>query len=331
MPDFHFTPFKEPSSSALNMCAAVEQAALLNSLYRVTPSVLLKQIQSMDELAIFQDAQQQFPNWSIDLSASPRYLVWSTSTGVYAHFVGVYNAYQMAQALSGVGVQGPFAPCKANGNSLWIVAASRIFATMEALDLFDPAGPVYLSGHSMGGAVAYYLGNLIKAKYPANNVQVLTFGCPRTTTRPCSAANPLDFLANVQIKGDFVTQLPPRFLTPAFPWQLNGQVVVLSVNGDILADDTNDVVDVSGPWDHTKLVPHFQQTYYEALKAHYDEIICTTDTLPILVNLGYVPGQSDVRESPYVEPPVTTTDPGTPNWRTVPETPYTPPKPVTGG
>lgn len=88
----------------------------------------------------------------------------------------------------------------------------------------DKSLPVYLVGHSLGGAAAVLLGTKIAATYPDREVRIVTFGAPRTGQKSfrvlCSRLTNL-YIRQYRHRWDIVTRLP------SFGFVDCGQIVIL--------------------------------------------------------------------------------------------------------
>ena len=92
--------------------------------------------------------------------------------------------------------------------AIWGAAMGQIASRIDAV-LLDPTCPVFLCGHSYGGAVALLLAAVMKRAQTDREIQCLTFGAPRPgDDRVRELLEPVKCvqLANT---ADFVTGVPP--------------------------------------------------------------------------------------------------------------------------
>lgn len=88
-------------------------------------------------------------------------------------------------------------------------AASLFDGVLEALDRLEFGAPVYLTGFSLGGAVAQCLALAVAHARPDLVVRPVTFASPKLgTARIASALRQLGLL-RVEVEGDLVPALPP--------------------------------------------------------------------------------------------------------------------------
>lgn len=88
-------------------------------------------------------------------------------------------------------------------------AASLFDGVMEALEGLEDGAPVYLTGFSLGGAVAQCLALAVAHARPELAVRPVTFASPKLgTARLAEALGDLGLL-RVAVRGDVVPALPP--------------------------------------------------------------------------------------------------------------------------
>ena len=101
--------------------------------------------------------------------------------------------------------------------------------------LRDTVGPLYLTGHSLGGALATLaaLRLVQEPEFQDRVAGLYTFGCPRVATGGF-AENPSGLShARIVHGDDLVTKLPPAFSLPFFPvYQHLGLLVKIDSEGD---------------------------------------------------------------------------------------------------
>jgi pimeloyl-ACP methyl ester carboxylesterase len=284
--------------------AALQAMAMIHTQFNDGNGALREAMLRLDPFVVFGPSQEEYPNWSTEPDGIPRYASWRLTTGsVWVVISGTYTSYQWVQNVAGVILEARATPCTQLGQGHWLSMATQIGTALEASPLSDPLAPINIVGHSLGGAVAWYLANKLRDRLSFGRKNVLTFGSPRTTdAAPCDATTPLNFEGNVQTLGDIVVALPPSFLLA--PWVQNGQINVIRNDGTLADDDANAGTVTSGAWNSSRFSQHFPRTYYDALKARYDAGDPDETTRRILVALGYQEGLPEDSQVPSVKPPV---------------------------
>lgn len=112
--------------------------------------------------------------------------------------------------------------------------ADELLIRIEQL-LSEERRPVYLTGHSLGGALAticsldLILSGIVSN---ANQLTVITFGSPKCGNKKWTAVYNMMLPSNwnIRIESDVVTKLP------GFPYKHVGKTVLLSTGGNLLLD-----------------------------------------------------------------------------------------------
>lgn len=140
---------------------------------------------------------------------TPGHLFIEDGTTVWAAIEGTYNATQWTTHFTGYVRAYDFL----DGTTLvhqgmwW--AARNLYAELKTFVGSQPGLKNYrLSGHSMGGAVAWLIGVQLKHDYPEANVEVMSFGAPRVLTS--GYKGPYPDKTHLYVHGkDRVPTLPP--------------------------------------------------------------------------------------------------------------------------
>lgn len=145
-------------------------------------------MQYIDSLSALVDLRSNFPDdfagsssigtyqWHRS-SLNPGAITLRNSSGVLIMIAGANNYSLMRDTLDSYAL-----PVDGNVNSgvnpyFWRIANDLKNDLVAAG--FDLTGPVRIVGHSLGGAIAAVLGDILYAAGTNNNVEVLTFGAPR--------------------------------------------------------------------------------------------------------------------------------------------------------
>lgn len=179
----------------------VEQTAMFIMLYRGQQDALENLIGPTGQIAFFQHSPS---GWT------PSYCLVKFQDGrKYLTIAGTTNAPQVAAQTGGALVTVPYGRGGlASVSTYWLSAFNNQFGQIETLmDLEDPTSRYYVSGHSLGGAVAQLWANYLAEKVGSDRVSLITFGAPKPITGIDVGPQPSTYW-NVQSTYDQVPNLP---------------------------------------------------------------------------------------------------------------------------
>lgn len=217
------------SDGTLNTEAAVQQADLIAAGYQLgfkAPTDLSPWIGSGQVLA----AENALGRGVGFIDLTPAYVIVEQAGEMWIAIVGTQTTGQWISHATGFFFRTTLGSEPNSVNSLWYAMARQIHVRVWALQKqVEPKG-VNISGHSLGGAVAWLLGVLVKQLTPEVPVRVMTFGAPRPAVGEYKGARP-DVSFAVEIEGDEVTKLPPQDVLFSDPWRRQGTPLTLTADG----------------------------------------------------------------------------------------------------
>ena len=214
-----FNPFVFPGGNP-TPAASVEQSALLACLYWDSQSAAQAMLDAAGggKILAWQFSQMSYP---------PSFFVWQdNSNNIGIVIVGTQNASQMTgNILSAASQPYPGSGCEVHGYWAFGLQAIEpaIFAALPA-DL--SAYNVWVSSHSMGGAVGQLLCLDIIKTYAPLSCQFMSFGQPKPMTQGLRLTQPSPSIL-WQAEGDIVPELPPA--------QANQMYLLLGVGSGIFS------------------------------------------------------------------------------------------------
>lgn len=202
MSQFWFDPFVVSSTGKLSPTACLQQAALITCLYwNDLPS-------AKDVISNCGGGQVLVWNFEGDIR-HPGFCLFRNGSNFYAIIAGTTNLAQMTANVNGIaGV-----PYNLAGtvfvHTYFKFAAGNISTQIKSFMPTDPSGiKLSLSGHSMGGSIAFLIANEMAAFLDEDNVEVMTFGEPRSLTTRAETAAPHHY--RLVMENDLVANLPQR-------------------------------------------------------------------------------------------------------------------------
>lgn len=295
-----FSPFYENDGS-INYRAALQQCALLKNQYQEGNEYVLNVVSKLDPVVEVLGRKDDYPDWRVRLETAPRWLALRQGGQVWVWIAGTYSAAQWLGNATTFTGDGPITfTCPTRGATFWLRGAEQILAAIRGqIGAGDLA--VNVTGHSLGGATAWYLGMQLKEVFLRKRINVLTYGCPRTCIGPLSSiCDAPDFAGHVQDLADVVVHLPPTLRIR--DWQQSGQINVIRIDGTLADDDANAGEVDFFPWSMDRFLPHQIRTYYDSLKARYDRAGQSPLTQAVLIASGYVSAPPPATSVPRVTP-----------------------------
>lgn len=214
------------------------------------------------------------PTYTDRASSVPRFVRYVHNGQQYVNIQGTYSIYQWQLNATGIFGTQPVGGTAAQGHRNWMEMAEGIYSSrlIGVNVAWDDYPAVNISGNSLAGAVAWYLGVLLRAAYPSLVVNVMTFASPRTVDRAYPGPVPT-FCVNVQTTRDPVVKLPSSLFSPfVADWRQVGLVQVVKDDGSLAADDFNSTP-LLGWGDFTlDFSRHYTNTYLTVLRKRFDSL-----------------------------------------------------------
>lgn len=308
------TPFVD-SAGSLDMNAAVEQMSLSRALYNRNVSGVGSDVKAAGGDYVKLAENTTVDNWVTAVDPLPAYVVFAHDGKVWVVVQGTYSATQWFSNVIGALNTGNLGTNGGTFQQAWARMAVRVYAALTAAQGALNNAPLNLSGHSLGGVVAWMVGALAKQDTPDRRVDVMTFGSPRPEAGSYSGSKPASD-NDVQIQGDPVVYLPPNLTTSSVNrWQQQGTKTILDTRGVVLDPATNDGEISASLLFGSGFNKHLPSTYGDALNSQYIRGTRSSFTTALLVTAGYL-------DKSWIDVPA---KPGPPP---TPEIPGGPPTPV---
>ena len=191
-------------------------------------------------MAFLYDPKGMLPSLALIQQGESWYL-WLAGTVAIKQWIGNVTGAMWRESLGGgVYAQGYFWGL---AQKLWALGQQYLPPQSGGLTLT-------VVGHSLGGAVAQVIANLLVSQYSAQQVKLLTFGQPKCYSENAEAYNPFAYYSRFRMILDPVPKLPldegqtfwgalasvTPFVSSIVSWRHYGKGWVLTPNGQIISD-----------------------------------------------------------------------------------------------